>query len=253
MKMIPNNHEAILEPARFVEYALGNRLIRLKDHQSVLFCFDARIYRKLKKMFRGATFSGLTGGELYLTENKVALAGKFGIGCPAIITFLEELAACGMKRFAGIGSAGALHGNIQPGDVVICIGAFSDEGTSAHYPGHTFYSKPSPNLVAQLTRWFKGRRIPLVKGKAWTTDAPYRETKQKLEHFLNLGADVVDMEASAMFNVARFRKVEIVNVFVVSDSISEGKWKTDFRSTDMKKKSLLITEELVRFLSDNPN
>ena len=251
MKTIPNNTEAILEPSRFIEYALGNRLARLKDYHTVLFCFDASIYRKLKKKFRGSTFTGLSG-ELYLMENKIALAGKFGIGCPATIAFFEELTACGMKRFVGIGSAGALHGNIQPGDVVICSGAFSDEGTSAHYPGFQFFSKPSPSLVAQLTRWFKERRIPFVKGKAWTIDAPYRETKQKLEYFLNLGADVVEMETSAMFNVARFRKVEIASVFVVGDSISGDKWNPDFKVTGMKKKSLLVSEEIVTFLSDNP-
>lgn len=185
-------------------------------------------------------------------ENKIALAGKFGIGCPATIAFLEELAACGIKRFVGIGSAGAMHANIQPGDVVICSGAFSDEGTSAHYPGFKFLSNPSLAFMNELAGWFKRHHVPFVKGKAWTIDAPYRETKQKLGHFLNLGADVVEMEASAMFNVARFRKAEIATVFIVGDSISEGKWNSDFRAPGNKKKYFLTAEEIVRFLSDNP-
>ena len=186
-------------------------------------------------------------------ENEIALAGKFGIGCPATIAFFEELAACGIKRFVGIGSAGALHNNIKHGDVVLCTGAFSDEGTSVHYPGYKYFSKPSITLMNELTGWFKRNNDDFKKGKTWTTDAPYRETKKKLEYFLNLGADVVEMEASAMFNVARFRQVAVANVFVVGDSISGGRFNPDFRSKDNKKKFLLAAKKIVRFLSDNPS
>lgn len=249
--MTQNNHKAIVEPLRFVQYALDDRISRLKDHHTVLFCFDAGIYRKLKKMFRGSIFSGLTG-ELYLMENKIVLGGKFGIGCPATIAFLEELAACGIRRFVGIGSAGALHDDIKHSDVVLCTGAFSDEGTSAHYPDYELFSKPSHTLNTQLAQWFTTHTLPFVTGKAWTIDAPYRETRQKLEYFLNAGADVVEMEASAMFNVARFREVAIANVFVVGDSISGEIWNHRFKSAGIKQKSILVAEEIVRFLSDNP-
>jgi uridine phosphorylase len=249
--MTQNNHKAILEPLRFIEYALGDRISRLKDHHTVLFCFDASIYEKLKRMLKGSIFSGLTG-ELYLMDNKIALAGKFGIGCPATIAFLEELAACGIKRFVGIGSAGALHDDIKHGDVILCTGAFSDEGTSAHYPGYALYSKPSHILSNKLALWFRKRKLKFLNRKTWTVDAPYRETKQKLEYFLNAGADVVEMEASAMFNVARFRKAALANVFIVADSISGGIWKPVFRSKKIKQKSQLVAREIILFLSENP-
>lgn len=251
MKMTCNHLKTIIEPLSFVEYALGEKMSLLKEHHTVLFCFDDSIYKKLKKMFKGSIFSGLTG-ELYLMDNKIALAGLFGIGCPATIAFLEEQVACGIKRFVGIGSAGALHNSIKNGDVVLCTGAFSDEGTSEHYPGHKVSSKPSRNLSRQLALWFKYKNFHFIKGKTWTSDAPYRETRQKLEYFTSLGADVVEMEASAMFNVAQFRKVEIANVFIVGDSISGGTWNPIFRSRDIKKKTLMAAREIILFLSDNP-
>lgn len=249
--MTPHNHKTILEPSRFVEYALDDRISRLKNHHTVLFCFDAGIYGKLKKMFRGSIFSGLAG-ELYLMDHKIALAGKFGIGCPATVTLLEELVACGIRRFVGIGPAGALRDDIKNGDVILCTGAFSDEGTSAHYPGYKIFSKPSRTLSAQLALRLKKHHVPFVKGKTWTTDAPFRETKQNLEYFLNAGAAVVEMEASAMFNIAHFRKVSVANVFVVGDSISGGIWNPMFRSNVIKQKSLLTAREIVLFLSENP-
>jgi uridine phosphorylase len=249
--MTPNNHKTILEPLRFIEYALGGRISGLQNYHTALFCFDTGTYGKLKKIFRGSNFSGLAG-ELYLMDHKIALAGKFGIGCPATITFLEELIASGIKRFVGMGPAGALRDDIKHGDVVLCTGAFSDEGTSAHYPGSKVSSKPSLTLSARLALWFKKHHVPFVKGKAWTTDAPFRETRQKLEYFLNAGADVVEMEASAMFNVARFRKVSVANVFVVGDSLSNGVWDPGFKSASIQQKSLSTAREIVLFLSENP-
>jgi len=183
-------------------------------------------------------------------DNKIALAGKFGIGCPATIAFLEELTACGIRRFVGIGSAGALHDDIKHGDVILCTGAFSDEGTSAHYPGYDSYSKPSRILTRQLALWFNKRQLPFTKGKTWTIDTPYRETKEKLKYFLDAGADVVEMESSAMFTVARFRKVAVANVFVVGDSISGGIWKPDFTSAVIRQKSLSVARDIILLLDD---
>lgn len=248
--MTQNNHKTILEPLRFIEYALGDRISPLQNYHTVLFCFDAGIYRKLKKIFRGSIFSGLTG-ELFLMDNKIALAGKFGIGGPATIATLEELVVCGIKRFVGIGPAGALHDDIKHGDVVICTGAFSDEGTSRHYPGHKIFSTPSRTLSARLSLWFKKHHVPFAKGKAWTTDAPFRETKQKLEYFLDAGADVVEMEASAMFNVAHFRKVAAANVFIIGDSIADGVWDPSFKSASIQQKSLSVAREIILCLAAN--
>ena len=248
--MTKNNHKSIVEPLKFVQYALHDRISLLKDYNTALFCFDPGIYKKLKKMFEGRSFSGLTG-ELYLMDNKIAIAGNFGIGCSATVAFLEELAACGIKRFVGLGSAGALHNDINVGDVVLCTGAFSDEGTSAHYPGYKSFSKPSYTLSTRIAAWFKKHQIPSVKAKTWTIDAPYRETEQQLEYFLNLGADVVEMEASAMFNVARYRKVQLANIFIVSDTISGGVWKAKFKSKDIQGKFLKVAGETVDFLSES--
>ena len=245
-----NNDKSIMEPSHYVRYVLGERISRLKDHSTVLFCFDTNIYGKLKKKFPGSIFSGLTG-ELYLMNDNIALAGEFGIGCPATIAFLEELAACGMKRFVAIGSAGALHDGVTAGEVILCTGAFSDEGTSMHYPGYKIFSKPSRIMNARLAGWFQRIDLPFIRGKSWTMDALYRETNQKREHFLNLGADVVEMEASAIFNVAHFRKAEVACVFVVGDSISNGTWKPVFRSKEIEGKSLLVARKIIQLFSED--
>jgi uridine phosphorylase len=246
-----DNRKAILEASSFVEYTLKKSVVRLKAYDTVLFCFDPGIYSKLKRRFKGQVLHGLTG-ELYLSRNGVALAGLMGIGCPAAVAFMEELVACGMRRFISLGTAGALHLDRPFADVMICSGALTDEGTSRHYLRHQFLSKPTRRLTTQIVRWLTKRNIPFTRGKTWTTDAPYRETKAKLNRFRAAGAQVVEMEACAMFNVACFRKVSLASVFIISDSIAYGRWHPGFNSAGVKEKSLLVAKELLKFLLGNP-
>ena len=62
---------------------------------------------------------------------------------------------------------------------------------------------------------------------------------------------MVEMESSAMFNVARFRRIAVANLFVVGDSISDGTWKHKFKSNDIKEKSRSVAKEIIHFLSEN--
>jgi uridine phosphorylase len=239
---------SVVAPSEFVRYTLGKRLRMLQTYDSVLLCFDPSAYDQIKRQSRGRIFGGLTG-ELYLLPNRLAVAGHLGIGCPAAAAFLEELIACGFRRFITIGSAGTLHRDLKFADPVLCSGAFSDEGTSRHYPGSGRPARPDRTLLRQISRWFRERGQLLVPGLAWTTDAPYRETLQKAERFRAAGAAVVEMEASALFNVARFRGVRLASVFVISDSIAGGKWEPAFQSDAVRDKLWLVAKETLNFLT----
>jgi purine-nucleoside phosphorylase len=107
-------------------------------------------------------------------------------------------------------------------------------------------------LASQLAGWLVARNVPFSRGKAWTTDAPYRETLPKLSHFLAARADVVEMEASAMFNFARFRKVSLASVLVIGDSLADGVWHPAFNATAVQTKSLDLAQELLAFLLAYP-
>lgn len=239
--------KAILEPADFIRYSLGDKLSQIEGHRSVLWCLDREVYKNILANKNPENIITGLSGELYLATENLALAGKTGIGSPACVVFLEELIAYGFSRFVVIGSAGALHKGISIGDTILCNGAFSDEGTSSHYPNHSYLGKPDRKLLNMLFRWFQDNKIPVKKSLSWTTDAPFRETDSKLVHFLNLGAAVVEMEASALFNVARYRKVELASVFVVGDSVAEGTWEKRFLDPEIKSLSLQTARNLFQF------
>ena len=68
------------------------------------------------------------------------------------------------------------------------------------------------------------RKLRFLEGAVWTTDAPFRETAKKRRSFMNGGAICVDMEASALFSIARFRSKELAAVFYAGDCVGEEGW-----------------------------
>lgn len=84
-----------------------------------------------------------------------------------------------------VGRIGAIHPELDIGDVLIPTWGLREEGVSFHYipdPGYT----PIPDtelaetLYKQATVLAKRRRINIVKGGLWTTDAIFRETLDKV-------------------------------------------------------------------------
>jgi len=67
-------------------------------------------------------------------------------------------------------------------------------------------------------------------GRVWTTDAPYRETVEKVRKYQAEGLLAVEMEMSALFTVARFRKVELGGLMVISDELYDLTWRSGFES-----------------------
>lgn len=153
-----------------------------------------------------------------------------GIGAPNAVTFMEELIAGGTKEFISMGIAGGLF---QTG-VFLCDKAVRDEGTSYHYLPDSIYSYPDKSLTNKLGRALKKIGINYEIGATWTIDAPYRETKREIEHYKKIGIKTVEMEASALFAVAKVRRVKIASIFTVSDVLGE-KWDPQFHKMDLKR------------------
>ena len=239
-------NKAILNPSDFVKYVGPSIIQELQEITSALICFDPDNYKELLTQFQGRDIKGLSG-EARLTDFNILLCGNFGIGSPAAVNLIEELIACGLRNIIAFGTAGALNNAIEQGTLILCQEAFSDEGTSAHYFPDAKSGKPSGKLLSEVMEYLNAKNLKFKSGKSWTTDAPYRETMEKLNHFNGLGADVVDMEASALYNVAAFRRVDLLATFIVGDSIADGVWKPYFDSESIKHKLNQVSYTLVNF------
>lgn len=61
------------------------------------------------------------------------LVTSTGIGGPSTSIAIEELAQLGVRTFIRVGTTGAIHKEIEVGDVVITTGSVRMDGASAHY------------------------------------------------------------------------------------------------------------------------
>ena len=169
-------------------------------------------------------------------QSDTVIVGDMGIGAPAAIAACEELRWMGVKEIYSVGSAGSLTSSLNTGDLIICDSAYIDEGTSTHY-GKKLYdlSFADESLVEKLKVKLTSKRFDFIKGPSWTTDAPYRETRSKIENYIKQGVLTVEMEASALYSFSSYYKdIDILCLFIISDSFSQGVWKGDFSSSKIK-------------------
>ena len=183
----------------------------------------------LARRFRARPLGGMRD-TFVLPARPSALGISFprGVGAPATINRCEELVALGTRELVGVGYAGALSPDLQPGDLVVCDGAIRDEGTSHHYAHPDVRAAPSPTLSRWLRRTLREAGLSFRVGENWTTDAPYRETRAELRHYRSRGVLTVDMEASAIYIFGRARRVRTASVFIISDLLTEKKWDPHF-------------------------
>jgi len=147
-----------------------------------------------------------------------------GIGAPLAAGLLEEVIALGCSKFIVCGGAGVLDREIAVGHLVVPIAAVRDEGTSYHYLPPAREVTPSPQAVAAIEAVLKRRRVDYLRAKTWTTDAFFRETRQKIALRRSEGCLTVEMEAAAMFAVARFRKVHLGQILYGGDNLDNDTW-----------------------------
>ena len=176
----------------------------------------------------------LPGGPDVGAPTSVAVAGDFGVGAPAAAVMLEELIAWGVREFVSMGTAGSLRLDLPPGSLVLCDGAYADEGTSSHYSAGGGFNRPDSGLTEKLADALRRNGLDFRTGPSWSTDAIYRETPLEVVGYRDMGALVVEMEASALFSVAHFRSVPIASCFSISDTLAELAWRPEFHSETTK-------------------
>lgn len=147
-----------------------------------------------------------------------------GLTAPFAAALLEEVIATGCRKFIACGGAGVLDREIAVGHLVVPTTAVRDEGTSYHYlpPGREVAA--SPEAVAAIEGALTARGVPYVAAKTWTTDAFYRETREKVALRRSEGCVTVEMEAAAFFAVAQFRGVTFGQILYGGDDVSGSEW-----------------------------
>jgi uridine phosphorylase len=214
---------AIIEPSRVIDS------IDIAEH--CVLCFFQEVIAELVR--EGARARHLHTGqsevgdypvyELNYGGRRLAVMHP-GVGAPAAVARFERAIALGCRKFVVCGGAGVLDGSIKVGDIVVPSSAIRDEGASYHYLRPAREVAPTSRALSAIEAVLSENHHEYVRGKTWTTDAVYRETRQRVNRRRREGCVVVDMEAAAFFAVARFRHVECAQILYGGDSLAGRRW-----------------------------
>jgi uridine phosphorylase len=214
---------AIIEPSRVI------KPIDIAEH--CVLCFFQEVIRDLVR--EGAHARHVHNGEseagdypvheLDYGGQRLAVVHP-GVGASSAAARLEHMIALGCRKFVACGGAGVLVGSIGVGHIVVPTAAIRDEGTSYHYLPPAREVAPTPRALEAIEAVLRENSHDYVRGKTWTTDAVYRETRSRMARRQSEGCVVVEMEAAAFCAVARFRRVEFAQILYGGDSLAGRRW-----------------------------
>ena len=170
----------------------------------------------------------------YRFFNDVAVVGPV-LGSPATLAACEGFLQSGTKSIYLLSACGGLDtSKLSIGDIIIPVGAISEEGTSRLYGAEEHIPIQNPTLQSEVGRKLVDENHRIHFGPIWTTDAPFRETAQKVTNYRSAGAIGVDMEYAAVLQLCNVYRAELAAAFVVSDLLSDS-WQAGFADKKVKK------------------
>lgn len=167
-----------------------------------------------------------TGYEVKKDSLKIAWIKTAAGGC----NMLDYLLICGelqFKKLIFIGAAGALKEEFNIGD--ICTPSYSVAGTLAntylkdsikdYIPFEKIY--PDNEYVDCVIRTAKESNYTIKRASVFCTDSIAMEYTH-LEEIRSFGTDLIEMETSTFYAVAKHMEVPAVALLVVSDNSATG-------------------------------
>lgn len=250
--------EAVFTSKDVIRYAAESRKVpvdSLRIPQRLLITYQRRAFESAKNLIHGKCVDWLYRETQPFCVGKYKGAeigvGRFWVGAPAAVMTLEEAIACGTRTIFEVGIAGGLQTFLQPADIVVVTEAIRDEGTSHHYfPAETTVES-SRKLRNELVRHLTEGKIKHFVGSVWSTDGIYRETRSKFRRFRDKGVLAVDMETSAVFAVAKYRKVKAASAQVISDVLTENGWLQAFHHQSVRGSTETLLKAVLETLSES--
>ena len=132
------------------------------------------------------------------------------VGAPFAVLVAEELFASGCQLLIHVTSSGQIVQREEPPFFILVEKALRDEGTSYHYLPPSDFSFLKLDLLELFTQALSALSPPVYRGATWTTDAPFRETREAIQHAEQRGILAVEMEAAALYAFAQARDKAVV-------------------------------------------
>ena len=225
---------AIINPSDFVKKIDGMPEIGIA-------CYSHVLFNEIVTKYHGEEIGSLNYTDMLKKIYKISYNNKqyaifmMSVGAPAAATCIEDIHAMGCNKFIVFGNCGVLDKNIEDLAIIIPTNAIRDEGLSSHYLEYNKTIKLNEKYGSLLKDILNQKNYSYIEGTTWTTDAFYRETKDKVADMKSLGAICVEMEAAALQAVCDFRNIDLITFFYAADNLDSDYW---------NKRSLLGKEKI---------
>lgn len=219
--------------------------------EGVLFCLERGLPRRMRWRVP-VKRAGSMNADVYAvkrSKGRVAVLTSFGGGSPMVVELAEELAAMGARRMVLMTWGGILQPDLQPGDIVVCERAIRDDGASHHYLPPERTVQADAGLVSELAESIRDRGAACTVGTTWTTDAPFRETREEVLEYQAEGVKTVEMESAGLFTIGSLRGLQTASVVVGMDSLAALEWQTPERLDDIGRSLEIVYEAAIEVLS----
>jgi uridine phosphorylase len=249
----PDKHKlkSLLTADDLVAYrARLGRMPKVKP-EGVLFCLERGLPHRMRWRIP-IRRAGAMNADVYAvkkTQDRVAVLTSFGGGSPMVMELAEELAVMGAQKMILMTWGGTLQKDLQPGDIIVCDRAVRDEGASHHYLPSAKYVEADHSMVKQLADAILRRGAQCTIGSTWTTDAPYRETREEVIHYQAEGVKTVEMESAGLFTVGKVRNVRTASVVIGMDSLASLRWQTPERLDGIMRSLEIVYAAAIEVLS----
>ena len=208
-----NKSEAIISPRAFLTFSreiLANVLDRY-PHEII---GEIKAVNHIRSLYL-IEVDGMKLG-FYFTE----------VGSMACSTDIIEVNwKIGADKFILFGSCGDLDPDKTSGKYIIPTAAYRDEGMSYHYaPPSDYIDIRNADLMAT---WFEEMSLPYVKGRVWTTDAIYMETRDLVDKRKKEGCIAVEMELAGVQAVCDYYGFELYDFLCAGDIVDQSDYTPD--------------------------
>lgn len=193
-------------------------------------CFSHITFERLLKELNGVPIASTGTANMNIPVYKVFYDGTeialfmSYVGAAGCVAVLEDIFAMGVEKVVLFGTCGVLNSDIQDCSIIIPNVAMRDEGTSFHYTHASDEIQVNKKYQDEFVRILEQYNCSYTMGKVWTTDACYRETREKVNRRKESGCICVDMECSAVAALADFREKEVFQFFYAADNLDNEVW-----------------------------
>ena len=168
--------------------------------------FSFMEYTMFTGAFEGIKVTGINGGR-FSTDTSITT---------------EVICNAGIQNIIRIGTCGSLDESIKVGDLFIVDEVIRGDGVTPYYVDNDFKTVSDKSISDMLFDIAKEMGLAVHRGKAWTTDALLRETREIVEAKRAEGAKAVDMVSSTLLTIAQVYKLKAASILAVSDNVITG-------------------------------